>query len=526
MRMLNAAGTAAALAAFALAGACESMRTDQTTSSASTGSTYQTGRSAQTQAGAQAQNTPARNRVFGTTEASFPTGEGSSSLVQVTTQARSSEARVGQKFPYTLRVANLSRDLTLDNVTVVQELPGSFQLADAGPPPADHQGASGRWNVGQLGPGEAKTIDVSVVPQEPGQFQSCFHVQYEPVLCTTLNVVQPALAIDLQAPERVSLCEGIPVRVRVRNTGSGSTDPVRINLLTPAGPAAPTADQATSFDAGALTAGDTREFTARLKPDKPGRFVTAAVAESPGGMRAQAKEITTDVWAAQLDVKLTGPENAFISDNVPYTLVVSNSGNGPAENASVKLTLDRSARVVQPSTRTESESPTIDLGTINPGEQREVPLLINTRSAGPMHIRADATARCAQSRPADIATSFSAVPALLLEAVDTTDPVRIGQDEVYRITVLNQGTGPDHDIRVSAEVPQSFEFVNATGPTQAKLEDRMIHFDPVADLGPGEKAVWNVTLHAVRPGDIRFHVELLSDSIKEPAVKMEPTRVY
>ena len=53
-----------------------------------------------------------------------------------------------------------------------------------------------------------------------------------------------------------------------------------------------------------------------------------------------------------------------------------------------------------------------------------------------------------------------------------------------------------------------------------------IRFATVPTLGPGERAVWLVTLHAVRAGDIRFEVHASSASIKEPAVKMEPTRVY
>lgn len=520
---MNARILAIVAAAAAVAAGCETTSTRQTDTYSST-----------TRTETQAQSTR-QNRVFGFNEAAFPTGEERSSLVQITAEPGAPEARVGQPFPYTIKVTNLSRDLTLDNVRVMQDIPGQFRVVESQPAPATREGGTaGGWNVGQLAPGESKTISVSLVPQEPGRFDSCFRVAYEPVLCTTINVVAPALALDMQAPERANLCDPIPVRVRVRNTGTGSTDPVQVRLMTPQGLTASQTDTTPqgaqggrlAMEAGQLQAGDTREFTFNLKPDKPGRYTITAAADSPGGMKAQSPETTIEVVAAQLETTLEGPQDGFVGENAPYRVVVANRGNGPAERAQLKLTFDRAARVVQPASRTEDSSTVIDLGTIGPGEQRETPILLFTRDEGPMRIRAEATARCAQTRPAELATAFTAVPALQLEAVDTTDPVRVGQDEVYKITVLNQGTGADRDIVVEAVLPPVFEFVSVTGPTPGRNEDGRIRFGIVPTLGPGERAVWLVTLHAVRAGDIRFEVHATSNSIKEPAVKMEPTRVY
>ncbi|MEX2217793.1 MAG: hypothetical protein WD749_03455 [Phycisphaerales bacterium] len=507
-------------------------RPDQRTTTQTDASSSQTTRTTQA--------TP-RGRIFGFSEVSFPTGEGRSSLVQISAEPLRDEARVGQPFPYRLKVANLSRDLTLEGVTVIQELPGSFEMSAGAQPPGEPprerppgDAAAGRWSVGTLQPGESRTLEVSVLPSQPGEFQSCFRVAYEPVLCTTINVTAPSLAIDLQAPESASLCDPIPVRVMVRNTGTGSTDPVQVRLLTPEGvtPAQAQggqggrADGALSFDAGQLSAGASREFTAHLKPDKIGRYTFAAVAESREGMKAQSTETTINVWAAQLETSIAGPETGFIRSNAPYRVTVRNSGNGPAEQATLRISMDRSARVIEPRARTEDQVAVIDLGTIAPGDQREIPLVLFSNDAGPLRIRADAQARCAQTRPGELVTNFQTAPALLLEVIDTQDPVLVGAEQVYRITVVNQGTGVDRDVTITAEIPEAFEFVTTGGPTPARVDGNTILFAPLANLEAGATATWTVTLKALRPGNIRFRAGFQSETIREPAYELEPTQIH
>jgi len=48
----------------------------------------------------------------------------------------------------------------------------------------------------------------------------------------------------------------------------------------------------------------------------------------------------------------------------------------------------------------------------------------------------------------------------------------------------------------------------------------------VQTLAAGRVASWELTAQAKQAGDVRFDVQLESDSLTRPASKSEPTRLY
>ena len=88
-------------------------------------------------------------------------------------------------------------------------------------------------------------------------------------------------------------------------------------------------------------------------------------------------------------------------------------------------------------------------------------------------------------------TQVLTFPALLLELVDRQDPVRVGDTEVYRVTVLNQGSGADNDVKVTCTLPDQFKFVDVSGPTKAKADGQTVHLGTIDRLGPHERVAWD-----------------------------------
>ena len=62
--------------------------------------------------------------------------------------------------------------------------------------------------------------------------------------------------------------------------------------------------------------------------------------------------------------------------------------------------------------------------------------------------------------------------------------------------------------------------------TEATAEGQTVKFAPVATLAAGRSAKWELTATAKQAGDVRFEVQLESDSLTKPALKSEPTRLY
>jgi uncharacterized repeat protein (TIGR01451 family) len=490
-----------------------------------------------------------QQRIFGIPEVSFPTGDADSSLVQISAMSSQREVRIGQPFVYRMSVRNLSNDLTLENVVVHQDLPHSLQVADVSPPMLG-EGEPGQWRIGSLSPGETREFEVAVVAQEPGQFESCLRVSYEPVLCTVISVVAPELRLRREMPESVLVCEPIPVRYTVANTGTGTTAPVVIREQLPEGITGPRGENVINIPVGPLAAGQEESFEIRLAANRTGEFANRAVAMTEDGMQVQAESPATMIWAPQLQVQIRGPETEFTERPMEYIAVVRNTGQGPAMNAALRLDVQGGARVMESTIlgaptgepgdgqqpRTATRRPTgqrapagpgvIPLGDLAAGQEIQVGIVMMANQPGPVRVAAMATALCADNPVQEIVTEVRGITSLLLELVDTNDPVRIGEEEIYRISVTNQGTIADHNVQIQAQVPEGFEVVNVDGPTPGEMQEGRLVFAPIETLPPGQRARWTVRVIARGAGDHRFAVQLTSDTLESPVVANEATRAY
>src|SRR5262249_45092347 len=123
-------------------------------------------------------------------------------------------------------------------------------------------------------------------------------------------------------------------------------------------------------------------------------------------------------------------------------------------------------------------------------------IVYHSRGEGDLKVNAVASDPCAGTALAAGSTSITGIPALLLEATDSHDPVRVGENTVYTINVLNQGNAMDHNIRLIATLPDGEQYVNSDGPTQANAAGSTLTFAPLADLAPKQTATWHVEIKA------------------------------
>lgn len=458
----------------------------------------------------------------------YPTGLRESSIIYVE-RVSHYEVRVGKAHDYQVRVTNLT-DNPVADVVVRERMPRTFEFRSARPTGSVHA-ESGEivLPVGELGPRETKTVTVTGVPNVQGRLNSCITVSYLPTLCTTTDIVRPELKLVKESPDNVAVCDEFTARYVVRNVGTGTERAVRIEDVLPDGlTTVEGGAKKVVLDAGDLPAGKAREFAVRLKAAWPGRFTSAAVAIGTDE-EVQSEPATTIVGKPKLEIAIAGPKSEYINKTGDYQVVVRNTGDAPTRNAVVKLTGTDGAAFVDAAVKgldRRFTTTAIELGTLKPGDTATIIAAFQGQREGPMRITAAASGACATTATATAETSVVTIPALRLEVVDVEDPVRVGNDTAYRITVKNQGTGADTDIRVAAVVPEGLKFVSAEGPTTAVVEGNKVVFNMVRVLEPGQSATWLLRVTAVRPEDARFQVELTSTSMTKPAVETEPTRVY
>jgi uncharacterized repeat protein (TIGR01451 family) len=146
--------------------------------------------------------------------------------------------------------------------------------------------------------------------------------------------------------------------------------------------------------------------------------------------------------------------------------------------------------------------------------------------AGDLTFNSTAAGSRGESAQSSCGTTLFPVHAILVEVVDLHDPVEVGKDITYVVTVTNQGDTPGTNIRVTCTLPESQEFVLGSGDTAVHAQDKTVTMDPVLSLPGKGVAQWHVGTRALHPDDSRFKVEVTSDQFPNPIQREESTQLY
>ncbi len=491
----------------------------------------------------------------------FPTGDRETSVVLLE-KSFPRQARLGRPYRYELKVTNLT-DAPLTAVVVRERLAEAFRQPTTGPssaavpsspaadpplPPSPRdvggQPVNGavEYTIGDLAAHQVRTVSIVGVADRLGPMASQTTVRYSPLLSAGAEIINPVLKINKELPARVDLCQEILGRYVVANIGTGTETGVRIDETLPEGITTADGKPAVLLNAGELAEGKSREFTVRLKAAHVGRFASRAAAHGAGS-EARSDEVTMLVQAPKLTVALAGPESEYVGKAAGYDLVVTNIGDAPARETTIEMGADSGAELMfvaglQPDAekprgggagvRTGESAPPTNpsLGTIEAGGARKVRIAFRPTRGGAMNVSVTAKSVCAAAVSARFHTTVLTTPALLLEVRDREDPVRVGESAIYTIKVTNTGSGADKNIRIVAMLPGQLTLIRTSGPTDAHSDAQRLDFAPLESLAAGESATWTVEAKATEAGDVRFKVEMTSESLKEPAIGAEPTKLY
>jgi len=437
------------------------------------------------------------------------------------------EVRVGQPFEYLLKVTNVSGKVLAD-VTLAESIPENVTVQSTTPKSSKQTEGHLTWLYRTLGPGQAASITIQAVASKTGLLNPCVEVSYKPTaVCIGISVVQPELALVKTAPESALTCEVIPVTLTVRNCGSGSADNVVVRDPLPKGMTSMDGKECLILQAGTLRPGESKQFTERLRVGGEGTFTNTASATAAGGIDVASNQVTTVVHQPKIQVVKEGPDMRYVGRPVPYTITVTNTGKVPATKTVLTDRVPPGATCVSASAGGTSQGDKIvwDLGTIAPGKAKTVSVTVSANQPATLRSTASATAVCCEAGDS-ASTLVKGIPAILLEVVDLEDPIEVGGNETYVITVTNQGSAVGTNIVIACTLPPQQTYASSDGPTRVKVAEKDVTFAPLPQLAPKAKATYRVVVKGTKPGDVRFTVQLTSDQMESPAGETESTHIY
>jgi len=429
-------------------------------------------------------------------------------------------------FDYTIKVHNLI-NAPLGDVVLKEHFSDNFELIKASPEVSDiTQNGIAQWDIGKIGPNETREFQIQGKAVRPERFKNCATVSYEAYFCHYFNVSEPELLLQKFAQERAYVDEVIPVRLIVSNPGTGIAKNVVVTDPLPAGMVATNGQSVLKFSAGDLASNQSKEALFAVQADHSGTFDNVATATADG-LSAKANAVTV-VTQPKLKIVKTATEKQYRGRNIDYSIKVTNIGDGDAVNTVLSDPLPQGTSFVRASNggTFSANQMSWNLGTLAPNASKSVGATVKALNAGTIlntaTAQADRTGRVSSSAR----TVVSGVSALLLEVIDTEDPLEVGGTGNYVITVTNQGTAEDTNIKVELELESNMTYVTASGPTPATISGNKITFAPLASLDSKSKAAWTVSVNAVEAGDVRSTVRMNSDQLSRPVMETEATTIY
>lgn len=435
-------------------------------------------------------------------------------------------AKVGAPADYSLVVRNIC-NIPVQQVTVRVRVPAGLSVMGA-EPRADNASGILTWDLGTVMAKQERVLHLKLQADAKGDVTPQAWVTFTGSSVLRIRVREPKLTLKCAASDKVLVGDAAAFTLTVSNPGDGSADLVKIKAVLSEGLEHARGNKI-DFDIGNLAPGESRNVTLLCATRAGGAQKCEATAEAEGGLVAK-DTVSLNVIMPRLDLQVVGPRLRYLDRKAIYSLKVTNPGDAPASNVTVADMVPAGFKVLAASDggRHDFQTRTVSwfLGEVGPGQTREVKLEVQAVNPGDHEHKATAVGARGLRAESKLHTRVEGLAALLVEMVDTEDPIEAGADTAYEVRITNTGSKTEENIKLVASVPDKMQFKNAQGPVRYQEQGKTIVFDPLPALAPRADAIFRINVKALTAGTERFKIHVTSLNLTDPVIKMEATRIY
>ncbi|MBI5800641.1 MAG: DUF11 domain-containing protein [Verrucomicrobia bacterium] len=428
------------------------------------------------------------------------------------------EVSYGQEFMYQLQV------FATENVAdiVVRDSVPEGAVYVRSEPPARVTGNVLEWTWSEMDAGQVREIRVWLRPEREGRLGSCATVHAVSRACAFTVVGRATLSLTKTGPATAAVGEDIPYNIVVANSGNSVAKGVVVTDTVPSGLAHATGQSTLTFNVGDLGPNQSRTIPVVLRGMSRGRYCNLATATSANAAKASAEACTAIVQPG-LQVTKTGPTEQFIGKNADYTITVMNVGDTLLSNVTVVDTTPQVARIITAAGASVAGTQAgWRIPELQPGERKSFTLTLTTATAG-THVNGVTAAAGGLTAQAQAATLWRGLGAMLVEVVDSPDPILIGGTTTYTIRITNQGSADLMNVSTTGSFPRE---ITPTAAQNGTITGSTVRFQTIPRIGVGQSATFTATGRGAVEGDGRVKFSFTEDSLSSPVIEEESTRVF
>ena len=316
----------------------------------------------------------------------------------------------------------------------------------------------------------------------------------------------PQVTIEWVKKGDINVGQECQVELHVKNCGSTVASQVAVDglfpstvRLTSADPKPAVSGDKVTWSFETMAPGAEHKITVKLIPSRRGDLGATANVRLTGTASAVFR-----VEEPMLKVALKGPSEILLGDPASQMIIVSNPGTGTVHDVKVEARISEGLEH-----GSHGDRLIMDVGSIGPGESRTVRLGLAAIKGGQQSVSVAATSSCEAGATA--AADVKVIAPSMKIAVDGPALRYKGRNAKYTLTVTNDGSVANNNIRIAQTVSDGFKFVNADKNGKYDASTKNVQWF-VGRLEPGQTATVTCELCAVSLGDFSQTASVLSDS--------------
>ena len=362
-----------------------------------------------------------------------------------------------------------------DGLTYLQSNPA----AERGVAAAANAAAALQWTLGTLQPGETRTIQLDVRPDRAGPINHCASVRTADGLtgqdCATTTVRAAAVEVHLTGPDNATVGQTVRFLLEVVDHGDSPAAGLRLRDRYDDGLTHVIGKNPIEVELDPpVPAGQSFKTGITFTVAKPGHLCHTVELLTAAGVVLQSTQACLDATAAAattpaVSVKITGPASAQVGKSALFTIVVANTGHsGELRTCKSRTALILSSlRQRRPATGT-SRSRLASLGqspiSIQARPPRDKSSLLAAWPAR-NYVQASVTDASGAAIGNDQACMEVTMPEaasggkLNVTVAATSNPIKVGADTKFIITLSNTGQNPERNVALAVTVPDQLQYV-------------------------------------------------------------------
>lgn len=321
-----------------------------------------------------------------------------------------------------------------------------------------------------------------------------------------INFTQNYPQIETRWTKQSDINVGQPCELllTVKNSGQAGASDVVVEVyfprsvrLTAASPKPSSADSSVIWKFPSLDAGQEREIHISMIPSQRGELTANANVRF-----SSAATTMLSVQEPMLKLAMKGPKRVMIGESAAHVVTVSNPGTGVAHNVILEVKIPEGLE------HPKGGRLKMDLGSLNPGEQRSVRLSLTATSGGSQTVSVEATSGTELRQAVSNAVTVLA-PSLQM-AVKGPALRYVGRDARYTLKLTNDGQAVTNNVRAMYVVPKGFKYIFSSRGGSYEENTRTVSWF-IGSVSPKQTIELSLKLKPVNLGDFAHVARAISE---------------